>query len=67
LFRCGWVRRYAACPVDANEEVFFWQRWEPRECSKNKETGEPRYQMEFVPVPGPRSEFMSVFQSGFER
>jgi len=53
--------------VETKLEVFWWKRWELRACGKNKETGEPRYQMEFVPVSGTRPEFLAEFQSVFER
>lgn len=48
-------------------EVFWWKRWELRLCGKIKETGEPRYQVEFVPVSGTRPEFLAEFQGVFER
>ena len=43
-----------------------WMRWEKRERSKDKETGEPVMCMEFVPHIGTREEFMEEFIAKFE-
>ena len=38
-----------------------WRDWRPRLAGTNRETGEPCYQQEFVPVRGTRSEFVAFF------
>lgn len=64
---CGWAKKTSpSCMVEYSADIFWWKRWEPRETSKNRETGEAVMTMEFSPVSGTRKEFMAEYGAQLE-
>jgi hypothetical protein len=63
--RCGFETKYPKCPVEHTEDKYWWSRWQPRETGVSRETGEPIFQMEFVPCCGTRAEFLEEFSAKF--
>lgn len=63
--RCGVEAKYPKCPVENTEDKYWWSRWQPRETGVSRETGEPIFQMEFVPCCGTRAEFLEEYSAKF--
>ena len=64
---CGWSMRNPRCPVEYSDtKVMTWMRWEQQVRGHDKETGEARMCLEFVPHVGTRLEFTEEFQAQYE-
>ena len=64
---CGWAHVFGDefCPLEATDQPFSWQVWEPRLRGTNAD-GKASYSDELVPKHGTRAEFLGELRAALE-